>query len=197
MRSPLRTAVAALVVPIAVLGLAACTQPVPLPSPSSASSSPTPSPTPTLGPAVQRIAAIGRQSVGAGTVVRVDDQSDGSVRDVLVVQEDGSAQEVHLSAAGRVLTGPSPATADADARSANRSLVAAASVSLAGAADRMVAAVPQGRVTAIGLEEYQDRVVWRGDVTNADGVRQDVVIDAVNGSVLLNLEDGQATSGGS
>ena len=40
-------------------------------------------------------------------------------------------------------------------------------------------------------------LVWRGDVTNTDGVRQDVRIDAVNGSVLLNLTDGQGTSGGS
>ena len=195
MRRPIRIVVPALVLPLAVLGLTACTQPTPLPIPSSAS--PTPTPTATPGPTVQRIAAVAQRAVGAGTVVRVDDESDGAVRDVLVVLEDGTAQEVHLSAAGRVLTGPSPATADADARSSNRALVAAASVSLAGAADRMVAAVPQGRITAIGLEEYQDRVVWRGDVTNADGVRQDVRIDAVNGSVLLNLTDGQGTSGGS
>ena len=196
MRRPTRIVVPALVLPLAVLGLTGCTPPNPLPFPSSSTATPTPSATP-AGPPVQRIAAVAQRAVGSGTVVRVDDESDGSVRDVLVVLEDGSAQEVHLSRAGRVLTGPSPATADADARSSNRALVAAASVSLAGAADRMLAAVPGGRVTAIGLEEYQDRVVWRGDVTNTDGVRQDVRIDAVNGSVLLNLTDGQGTSGGS
>jgi len=57
----------------------------------------------------------------------------------------------------------------------------------------MLAAVPGGRVTAIELDEDQDRVVWQGDVLDAEGVRHDVRIDAVNGSVLLNRADAVRT----
>jgi uncharacterized membrane protein YkoI len=49
--------------------------------------------------------------------------------------------------------------------------------------------VPGGRVTAIELDEDGDRVAWQGDVLDADGVRHDVRIDAVNGSVLLDRAD--------
>ncbi|MFD1722543.1 PepSY domain-containing protein [Amnibacterium endophyticum] len=197
MRPPARIALAA-VLPAAVLALSACTTPSPLPvlTPS-ATATPTPTPT-TSTRSVTSIAGLALRAVGGtGTVTAVDDESFGTVWDVRVVEEDGSTQELHLGGAGRLLAGPSEVPTSADTMSANRAQVAAASISLADAADRMRAAVPKGRVTAIELTQYRDRVVWQGDVTNADGVRQDVRIDAVNGSVLLNLIDGQRSSGGS
>ena len=74
---------------------------------------------------------------------------------------------MHLANDGTVLAGPSADTTDANAESANRAQVAAASVTLASAQKRMLAAVPGGRVTAIALDDYQDRVVWRADVLRA------------------------------
>jgi uncharacterized membrane protein YkoI len=65
-------------------------------------------------------------------------------------------------------------------------------VKLDAAHRRMLAAVVGGRVTGIELDDYQDRVVWQGDVL-LDGVRHDVRIDAVNGSVVLDRADATPT----
>ncbi|GAA2754054.1 PepSY domain-containing protein [Amnibacterium kyonggiense] len=186
MRRSVRILTLAAIAPLTALALAACTpgQPLPLLT----STTPTPTTTVAPGPTVAVIATLARREVGEGTVVAVADEAAGTEWDVRVVLADGSVQEVHLSTDGAVVAGPSSDTTDADVESANRALVAAASITLAAAHTRMLAAVPGGRVTAIELDEYEDRVVWRGDVL-LDGLRHDVRIDAVNGSVLLDQAD--------
>lgn len=192
MRTPIRILTLAAVVPLTVLTLAACTQPTSLPAIPTGSASATPSPTPTPGPPASAIAALAQREVGEGTVVSVEDESDGAEWDVTVVLEDGTVREVHLDADGTVLAGPSEDATDPNEQSGNRARVAAAAVGLAAAQKRMIAAVPGGRVTSIELDDYQDRVVWEGDVLS-DGVRHDVRIDAVNGAVVLNRADATAT----
>jgi uncharacterized membrane protein YkoI len=187
-RSPIRILTLAAVVPLTVLALAACTQPTSLPSLATRSATPTPTPTATPGPTATAIAALALREVGEGTVVSVEDESAGTEWDVRVVLDDGSEREVHLANDGTVLAGPSTDATDADAESANRAQVAAATISLAAAHKRMLATISGGRVTGIELDSYQDRVVWQGDVL-AGGIRHDVRIDAVNGSVVLNTAD--------
>ncbi len=191
MRTPIRILTLAAAVPLTAFALAACTQVTPLPSLSTRSASPTPTATP--GPTTAAIAALALREVGEGKVVSVEDEADGTEWDVRVVLDDGSVREVHLAAAGTVLAGPSADTTTPDQQSDNRAQVAAASVTLESAQKRMLAAVPGGKVTAIELDDYQSRVVWRGDVL-ADGVRHDVRIDAVNGSVVLNSADANPTA---
>jgi uncharacterized membrane protein YkoI len=196
-RRPTRILTLAALVPLTAVALAACTPSTTLP----AIPTPTATPTPTAkpGPTVAQIAVLARRDVGEGTVVSVEDESAGTEWDVLVVATDGTEQEVHLSDEGVVLAGPSENTTDANAESANRARVAAATVTLAAAYRKAVSAVPGGRVTALALDEYQDRVVWRADVL-AEGVRHDVRVDAVSGGVLLNQPDASPSavpSGGS
>ena len=188
MRRPTRILTLAVLAPLTALALAACTPSTSLPALPTRSASATPTPTATPGPTADEIAALAKREVGEGTVVSVADESAGTEWDVRVILEDGSVQEVHLATDGSVVAGPSEDATDANAQSANRAQVAAASITLAAAQKRMLAAVPDGLVTAIGLAEYQDRVVWQGDVL-LKGVRRDVRIDAVNGSVLLNQAD--------
>jgi uncharacterized membrane protein YkoI len=190
-RRPTRILTLAAIVPLTALALAACT-PTTNP-PSLVPTSATPTPTATPGPTVDRIAALAKREVGEGTVVSVEDESAGTEWDVRVVMADGTEQEVHLSDRGAVLAGPSEDPTDANAESANRAQVAAATVTLASAYRKLVASVPGGRVTAIALDEYQDRVVWRGDVL-AHGARHDVRLDAVNGAVLMNQADADPTA---
>ncbi|WP_375388410.1 PepSY domain-containing protein [uncultured Amnibacterium sp.] len=193
MRRPARILTLAAAAPLTVLALAACTQPVALPAIPSASATAVPTPTATPGPSVAAIAALAVREVGEGTVVSVEDESAGTEWDVRVVLSDGTVQEVHLARDGTVLAGPSADSTDANAESANRAQVAAASVALDAAQRRMLAAVPGGRVTGIELDDYEDRVVWQGDVLDPEGVRHDVRIDAVNGSVLLDRADAERT----
>jgi uncharacterized membrane protein YkoI len=194
-RSPIRILTLAAAVPLTALALAACTPTAPLPSIVTRSASPAPTATPTAppGPAAAAIADLALREVGEGTVVSVEDEADGTEWDVRVVQPDGSVREVHLADDGTVLAGPSADTTDANAQSENRAQVAAASIGLDAAQKRMLAAVPGGRVTAIELDDFQDRVVWQGDVVDQEGVRHDVRIDAVNGSVVLSRADAAAT----
>lgn len=195
MRPPARVLAAAAACLLAA-GLAGCTAPPPLPRPAAPlTASPTPSPTPGLD--VAEVAAAARRAVGSGTVVSVGDESDGTSWEVHVVDAAGASQEVHLGPDGAVTAGPSVDDTTADVRSHNRALVAASSVSLPAATARMTGAVPGGRVTAIGLQEYRDRVTWVGDVTDRRGVRHDVRIDGVSGSVSLDRADRQPTPGGS
>ena len=186
MRTPIRILTLAAAVPLTVLALAARTPGTSLPSVPTRSASPTPTATP--GPTTAAIAGLALREVGEGKVVAVEDEADGTEWDVRVVLDDGSVRELHLAADGTVLAGPSEDTTDPDEQSDNRALVAAASISLENAQKRMLAAAPGGRVTAIELDDYQSRVVWQGDVL-VDGIRHDVRIDAVNGSVLLNSAD--------
>lgn len=191
MRTPIRILTLAAAVPLTAIALAACTQIAPLPSVSTQSASPTPTATP--GPTTAAIAALALREVGEGKVVSVEDEADGTEWDVRVVLDDGSVREAHLAADGTVLAGPSSDTTTPDEQSANRAQVAAAAISLESAQKRMLAAASGGTVTAIELDAYQSRVVWRGDVL-VDGVRHDVRIDAVNGSVLLNSADANPTA---
>lgn len=197
MRPSIRILTLATVGSLTVLGLAACTGST-LPSVPTSS----PSPSPTIDRlSVSTIAGLALREVGKGTVVSVEDESDGAEWAARVVAADGTVQEVHLAADGAVLAGPSADTTDADDESDNRALVAAASsVSLAAAQKRMLAAVPGGRVTEIELGDLDDRVAWQGDVLDRNGVRHDVRIDAVNSSVLLDRPDAApspAPTGGS
>jgi uncharacterized membrane protein YkoI len=196
-RRPTRILTLAAIAPLTALALAACTPAAPLPSVVSSAATPTPTATP--GPSAATIATLARREVGDGTVVSVEDESAGTEWDVRVVLSDGTVREVHLADDGTVVAGPSQEATDAETESANRAQVAAATVGLAAAHRRMLAAVPDGLVTAIALAEYQDRVVWRGDVL-VGGVRHDVRIDAVNGSVVLDQPDADPSvtpSGGS
>jgi uncharacterized membrane protein YkoI len=185
-RRPIRILTLTALIPLTAVLLAACTPSTTLPS--LHTSSPTASPTPTPGLTVSQIAALAQREVGEGTVVSVEDESAGTEWDVRVVISDGTEQEVHLSDQGAVLAGPSEDATDANAESANRAQVAAATITLAAAYRKAAASVSGGRVTALALDEYQDRVVWRADVL-ANGVRHDVRLDAVNGAVLLNRAD--------
>ena len=188
MRRRTRILTLAVLAPLTALALASCTPSTSLPALPSRTAAPTPTPTATPGPTAAEIAALAEREVGEGTVVAVEDESAGTEWDVRVVIDDGSAQEVHMATDGTVVAGPSEDATDANARSANRAQVAASSITLAAAQKRMLAAVPGGLVTAIGLAAFQDRVVWQGDVL-LKGIRHDVRIDAVNGSVLLNQAD--------
>jgi hypothetical protein len=190
-RRPTRILTIAAIVPLTAVALAACAPSTSLPTLATRSASPTPTAVP--GPTAAEIAALARREVGDGTVVSVEDESAGTEWDVRVVIADGSVQEVHLANDGTVVAGPSEDPTDANAQSANRAQVAAASITLAAAQKRMLAAVPRGRVTAIGLGAYRDRVVWQGDVL-AGGIRHDLRIDAVDGSVVLNQADSSATA---
>ncbi len=186
MRRPIRILTLTALVPLTIVALAACTPSTTLPSLPSSSATPTPTATP--GPTVAQIAVLAQREVGEGTVVSVEDESAGTEWDVKVVITDGTEQEIHISDAGAVLAGPSENTTDANAESANRAQVAAATMTLAAAYKKAAASVPGGRVTALALDEYQDRVIWRADVL-AKGVRHDVRLDAVNGAVLMNQAD--------
>jgi hypothetical protein len=194
-RRPTRVLTLAAVAALSTLALAACTQPSELPGLPTTSASPTPTPTPTEEPglALPAIADLALRAEGDGTVVSVHDEAAGTAWEVRIVLDDGSVREVHLAPDGTLLAGPTGDATDADEESANRALVAAAALDLEAAERRMLAAVEGGRATAVGLDDFQDRVVWRGDVLDADGVRHDVRIDAVNGSVLLNRADAPPT----
>lgn len=190
MRRPTRFLTLAGAVPLTVLALAACTQPTPLPAIPTATASP--SPTPTYGPDVATIADLAEREAGQGTVVAVEDEADGTEWDVRAVLDDGTVQELHLATDGTVLAGPTADATDPNERSRNRARVAAASIGLAKAHKRMLAAVPGGRVSAIELDDHRQGVIWRGDVL-AKGVRHDVRIDAVSGAVVLNAADAPRT----
>jgi uncharacterized membrane protein YkoI len=189
-RRPTRILTIAAVVPLTAVALAACTPSTPLPS--LVTRSATPTTTASAGPTIAEIAALAKRAIGEGTVVSVMDEAAGTEWDARVVLADGSVQEVHLAEDGTVVAGPSEDATDANARSADRAQVAAVAVTLTAAHKRMLAAVAGGLVTSIALDDYRDRVVWRGDVL-VGGIRHDVRIDAVNGAVVLDQADSDPT----
>lgn len=55
------------------------------------------------------------------------------------------------------------------------------------AAEKVFSSVPQGKITHMSLDRYNDNLlVWDADVATTDGTWHEVKVDAKNGTVTKN-----------
>ncbi|WP_344473776.1 PepSY domain-containing protein [Nonomuraea monospora] len=128
-------------------------------------------------------AALG--AVPGSTLVSIETEENGRLWEVQVVGKDGTEHQLDVES-GKVVAGPTTEQEDADDKAKHRARVSAAKLDYAQAADKIVAAVPEGRVTELNLDTEQGKTVWEADVVGADGVKHEVAVDAATGAVTRN-----------
>ncbi len=172
------------------------------PSPSgiaatSASGSPSPSgsqPGSDAGSAdADSLVQAGRTALAAvpdGTLTSIESERNGSAWEVQVVTADGTEQELELSADGtEVVTGPVTKNEDIADKSKQLDRITSAELRYEEAADKILEAVPDGRITELDLDSENGATVWEADVLASEGIKHSVQIDAASGEVLSNTTD--------
>lgn len=122
-----------------------------------------------------------------GTVISIEEEDRGTRWEVQVVTSDGTEHEIELSADGKtVLRGPTAEDDDAGDKAKHRQRVADAEIDFRKAAEIMAGAVPDGRITELGLDSHSGQTVWEGDVVVGSQTKHEVKLDAGTGEVLQN-----------
>ncbi|NBE98094.1 metallopeptidase [Nonomuraea sp. KC401] len=139
---------------------------------------------------LKRAAQVALAAVPGSVLVSIETEESGRLWEVQVVEKDGT--EHRLDVAGeKVVNGPATEDADADDKAERRDQVAAAKLDYAQAAEKILATVPEGRLTELNLDTERDRTVWEADVLTPDGTKHKVAVDAATGEVVRN--DGTTT----
>lgn len=127
-------------------------------------------------------------AVPNGTLTLIRTEQGGAWRAV-VVTPDGTEQAMDVSSDGvELLVGPTPKNeSDAD-KAKNRARVQAARLDYRAAVDKFLAAVPNGSITELNLDETNGTTVWEADVWDTYLVEHKVTINAASGEVISNKQ---------
>ncbi|MGR6921416.1 PepSY domain-containing protein [[Actinomadura] parvosata] len=128
-------------------------------------------------------AALG--AVPGSTLVSIETEENGRLWEVQVVGQDGTEHQLDVES-GKVVGGPTTEEEDAADKAKHRARVSAAKLDYAQAADKIAAAVPEGRITELNLDTEQGKTVWEADVLAPGGTKHEVAIDAATGTVTRN-----------
>ncbi|HEX7322491.1 MAG TPA: metallopeptidase [Mycobacterium sp.] len=126
---------------------------------------------------------------GSTLVFIASETDDAGTWKVRVATADGTAQQVKVGADGvTVLVDPTP-TNDSDADKAKRRAdIAAARLDYSAAVDKMLAAVPNGSITRLHLDEANGVTVWEAHVWDTYVVGHLVTVNAVSGDLIGNKQ---------
>ncbi|MGP5164011.1 PepSY domain-containing protein [Arthrobacter rhombi] len=130
------------------------------------------------------------KEVADSTVISLETENNETQWEVQVVTSDGTEHEVNISAEdGSVMGSPSQEDDDAQDKKKHQKRVDAATVDFKEAAAKFRDAVPDARITELGLDDEQGTTVWEGDLIDGDGAKHEVQIDAGSGDVITNSKD--------
>ncbi|MEV0391195.1 PepSY domain-containing protein [Nonomuraea sp. NPDC050643] len=151
-----------------------------------------PSDSPTAGPSraagagdLKQAAQAALAAVPGSTLISIETEEDGRLWEVQVVGEGGTEHQLDVRS-GKVVSGPTTEGEDAEDKAEHRARVAAAKLDYAAAADKILAAVPEGRITELNLDGEAGRTVWESDVVTPDGVKHEIAVDAATGAIVRN-----------
>ncbi|WP_433518592.1 PepSY domain-containing protein [Nonomuraea sp. CA-143628] len=137
---------------------------------------------------VKKLEEVGQaamKAVPGSTLVSMETEENGSLWEVQVVDDKGVEHQMDVeSDKAKVVSGPR-AEDDENAGDKARYLdrVKATKIDYAQAAAKVLAAVPGGRITEINLDSHRDKIVWEVDVVPPNGSKQDMTVDATDGTV--------------
>ena len=131
---------------------------------------------------IERVGRAAMEAVPGGTIIELDADDEGKMWDVTVAAEDGAVQTMKIDAeSAKVTSSPTPKR-DGDKEKA-RELVQAAKIDYAQAAEKMLGEVPGGRITMLELETADGGAVWKGEVTDEQGEKREMRVNAETGEV--------------
>ncbi|MBF8189205.1 PepSY domain-containing protein [Nonomuraea sp. K274] len=134
---------------------------------------------------LRQAAQVALSAVPGTTLIAMETEEGGSLWEVHVVREDGTEHQMDVRS-GKVVSGPTTEEEDAVEKSVHRERVREAKLNYAQAADKIMAAVPEGRITELNLDTERGRTVWESDIVTPNGARHEVAIDAATGDVTRN-----------
>ncbi|MEU4541797.1 PepSY domain-containing protein [Nonomuraea dietziae] len=127
------------------------------------------------------------EAVEGGTIISIEAEDDGRLWEVHVVGSDGVEQQLDVDAeSGDVVSGPTAEDDEAEEKARLMALVKGAELTYEEAAEKVATAVPGGKITELSLDRHEGKVVWEADVTGSDGTKQEVKVDAKDGTVTKN-----------
>jgi uncharacterized membrane protein YkoI len=135
-----------------------------------------------------RAAASAVAKVPGGTLTFIQSQTDDTgTWKVRVVTPDGYEQQVKVGSDGyAVLVGPNPRK-DSDADKAKRrGLVQTAHLDYQAAMNKMLAALPNGSITELELDDKNGTTMWEAVVWDTNLVGHKVAINAASGELVAN-----------
>jgi hypothetical protein len=132
-------------------------------------------------------AAVAAVPNGTLTYIRSSNES-GTYR-ILVATPDGTEQSMDVSSDGvTVMVGPTPKNeSDAD-KTQTRTRVQAARLDYRAAADKVLAAVPNGSLTELNLGDSNGTTVWQAVAWDFYIVQHKVTINAASGDLIANKQ---------
>ncbi|MEV4080371.1 PepSY domain-containing protein [Nonomuraea fuscirosea] len=119
-------------------------------------------------------------AVPGSTLISIETEEGGRTWEVQVVGKDGTEHQMDVEA-GKIVNGPTTEDEEQSDKTEHRDRVAAAKLDYAQAADKITAAVPEGRITELNLDTERGKTVWESDVITPNGTKRQLTIDATTG----------------
>ncbi|GAA3657991.1 hypothetical protein GCM10022224_021560 [Nonomuraea antimicrobica] len=151
--------------------------------PASPTGSPTGSPGTVSLEHLKQAAQAAIAAVPGSKLVAIESEENGRWWEAHVVGEDGTEHKMDIEN-GKVVRGPTTEEEDAAAKAKRKEELAAAKVDYVQAADKLVAAVPEGRIAELRLGTEHGKTVWEGELVTPDGTKHEATVDAATGEVV-------------
>ncbi|MFD1544109.1 PepSY domain-containing protein [Nonomuraea guangzhouensis] len=136
---------------------------------------------------VKKLEQVGQaalKAVPGSTLVSMEAEENGSLWEVQVVDAEGTQHQMDVgSGSAEVVSGPSAEDDDAADKAAYLDRIKAAKLDYQQAAGKIATAAPGGRITELTLDGHRDKIVWEVDVVTSDGKKQNMTVDATDGTV--------------
>lgn len=133
---------------------------------------------------LEQAGAAARSAVKDSTLLSVQAQNNGQIWEVQLAGPDGTEHVVDMDAAGKAISPARVKDTGAWEKARVMAIVKAAKINFKEAVEKVSAAVPQGKITHLSLDMYDDkRLVWDADVITQNGTWHGIKVDARTGTV--------------
>lgn len=142
---------------------------------------------------VKRLVEVGQaalKAVPGSTLVSMETEENGSLWEVRVVDANGTEHQMDIeSGTAKVVSGPSAEDDDDSGDKAEYlDRIKASKLDYKQAAGKIAEAVRDGRITELNLDSHRNKIVWEADVVTPDGNKQNMTVDATNGTVTKDSD---------
>ncbi|MBT2227585.1 PepSY domain-containing protein [Nonomuraea sp. NEAU-A123] len=138
---------------------------------------------------LEEVGQAALKAVPGSTLVSMESEENGSLWEVRVVDAKGTEHQMDIkSDPAKVVSGPSAQDDDSDDQAEYLGQIKATKLDYQQAADKIAKAVPGGRITELNLDSHRDKIVWEVDVVTSDGNKQNMMVDATDGTVTKDSE---------
>lgn len=141
--------------------------------------------------ALSALVASGKTALGKvpGDVTGIEAQIAGKFWEVTVFSSEGVEQEMRVNSDGtQVVSGPTKERTNSIEARRYRSLIDAAKLDYAQAAEAITQAAPQAAIRELSLDSWRGTTTWESEVREGTRTRE-IYVDAATGKIIKNELD--------